>query len=203
MKNTIPEIIIFTKDKSSAFKIIKFINFHFNVDSYTIHKDFKLWLNNYKKEIPIFCDDNILNEDKNHDLKMVAELFEQNLVYLCTSSPEKYTDIFLLTRKINYILDINSNYNNTNLIKDIESSIPLKNEINTFQEKHKIKPLTAKEIAIALLISEGLSYNQIAELKHMNINNVRYYVKKIYSKLNVNNKIQASNKLKQKLIGQR
>lgn len=53
------------------------------------------------------------------------------------------------------------------------------------------EPLTERELEVLRLIAEGLKYDQIAEKLVISINTVRFYVKEIYSKLQVNSRTQA------------
>jgi LuxR family maltose regulon positive regulatory protein len=54
-----------------------------------------------------------------------------------------------------------------------------------------IEPLTDREMDVIRLMAEGLKYHEIAERLFISLNTVRFYVKEIYSKLNVNNRTQA------------
>jgi DNA-binding NarL/FixJ family response regulator len=51
--------------------------------------------------------------------------------------------------------------------------------------------LTSKETQMLLLFGDGKSYKETAEILDMTVDGVKYYVKRIYSKLGVNNKIDA------------
>ena len=54
-----------------------------------------------------------------------------------------------------------------------------------------IEPLTEREFEVLHLISEGLKYKEIAARLYISHNTVRFHVKAIYAKLNVNNRTQA------------
>jgi LuxR family maltose regulon positive regulatory protein len=54
-----------------------------------------------------------------------------------------------------------------------------------------IEPLTERELEVMRLISEGLKYKEIAGKLFISLNTVRYHVKAIYGKLNVNSRLQA------------
>lgn len=54
-----------------------------------------------------------------------------------------------------------------------------------------IDPLTERELEVLVLIAEGLKYEEIATALTVSLNTVRYHVKAIYGKLNVNNRTQA------------
>jgi len=54
-----------------------------------------------------------------------------------------------------------------------------------------IDPLTDRELEVLSLMAEGLKYKEIAAKLIVSVNTVRYHVKAIYGKLNVNNRTQA------------
>lgn len=60
-----------------------------------------------------------------------------------------------------------------------------------------IDPLTAREIDVLRLIADGLKYKEIATRLFISRNTVRYHVKSIYGKLNVNNRTQAIKRARQ------
>jgi LuxR family maltose regulon positive regulatory protein len=65
-----------------------------------------------------------------------------------------------------------------------------------------VDPLTERELEVLRLIASGLKYEEIAARLVITINTVRFYVKEIYSKLNVNNRTKAIELARQlKLIG--
>ncbi len=51
--------------------------------------------------------------------------------------------------------------------------------------------LTGREVEVLRLIAAGLKYSEIAGKLYITVNTVRFYVKEIYGKLNVNNRTQA------------
>jgi LuxR family maltose regulon positive regulatory protein len=53
------------------------------------------------------------------------------------------------------------------------------------------EPLTDREIEVLRLIAEGLKYEEIAQRLVISVNTVRFYVKEIYGKLGVNNRMRA------------
>lgn len=59
--------------------------------------------------------------------------------------------------------------------------------------------LSKKELQLLRLFAAGNSYERSAELLGISVNGVKYHVKKIYSKLNVNNKIDAIRAVKDEL----
>ncbi len=54
-----------------------------------------------------------------------------------------------------------------------------------------VDPLTDRELEVLSLMAEGLKYKEIAANLVVSVNTVRYHVKAIYGKLNVNNRTQA------------
>ena len=61
--------------------------------------------------------------------------------------------------------------------------------INNFQKKSKVEEvLTVKEINIAKELSAGLSYKMIAERVGISIDGVKFYLQKIYRKLDLTSK---------------
>jgi LuxR family transcriptional regulator, maltose regulon positive regulatory protein len=54
-----------------------------------------------------------------------------------------------------------------------------------------VEPLTDREMDVLRLIAEGLKYKEIAAYLFVSLNTVRFHVKSIYGKLNVNNRTQA------------
>ena len=54
-----------------------------------------------------------------------------------------------------------------------------------------LESLSEREMEVLILIAQGLKYEQIAEKLVISVNTVRFYIKAIYSKLQVNNRAQA------------
>jgi LuxR family maltose regulon positive regulatory protein len=54
-----------------------------------------------------------------------------------------------------------------------------------------VEPLTDREIEVLRLMAEGLKYKEIADRLFISLNTVRYHVKAVYGKFNVNNRTQA------------
>jgi len=54
-----------------------------------------------------------------------------------------------------------------------------------------IEPLTDRELDVLRLMAQGLTYKEIAARLFISLNTVRFHVKAIYGKLNVNNRTQA------------
>ena len=59
--------------------------------------------------------------------------------------------------------------------------------------------LTTNELQLLRLFAEGKSYEASAKILSISVNGVKYHVKNIYSKLNVNNKIDAIRAVKHRL----
>jgi LuxR family maltose regulon positive regulatory protein len=60
-----------------------------------------------------------------------------------------------------------------------------------------IEPLTSRELEVLHLMAEGLKYEEIGDRLYISLNTVRYHVKAIYGKLNVNNRTKAIEKAHQ------
>lgn len=58
-------------------------------------------------------------------------------------------------------------------------------------EIEMVEPLSEREKEVLALLAEGLKYEEIASRLVVTLNTVRFYVKEIYSKLNVNNRTRA------------
>jgi DNA-binding NarL/FixJ family response regulator len=63
--------------------------------------------------------------------------------------------------------------------------------LSEFQRSKNFDLLNRKEQQIGNLLISGLSYEEIAITSGMNINSVRYYIKKIYRTLKINNRTSA------------
>ena len=71
----------------------------------------------------------------------------------------------------------------------MESKTPISlEEVNT----HLINPLTERELEVLKAIAEGKSNQQIADELFVSINTIKSHVNKIYDKLDVNNRTQAT-----------
>lgn len=54
-----------------------------------------------------------------------------------------------------------------------------------------VEPLTDREVDVLKLMSQGLKYQEIADSLYISLNTVRFYVKSMYGKLGVNNRVKA------------
>jgi LuxR family maltose regulon positive regulatory protein len=54
-----------------------------------------------------------------------------------------------------------------------------------------VEPLTERELEVLALMAQGLKYKEISASLFITLNTVRFHVKGIYGKLNVNNRTQA------------
>ncbi|MCA9872214.1 MAG: winged helix-turn-helix transcriptional regulator, partial [Anaerolineales bacterium] len=68
------------------------------------------------------------------------------------------------------------------------------------QTSSLVEPLTARELEVLRLMAAGLTYKQIATRLFISLNTVRYHVKALYGKLNVNNRTQAITAARQQKI---
>lgn len=59
------------------------------------------------------------------------------------------------------------------------------------QPQSLVEPLTERELEVLHLMAAGLKYSEIAARLFISLNTVRYHVKALYGKLNVNNRTQA------------
>jgi DNA-binding NarL/FixJ family response regulator len=66
----------------------------------------------------------------------------------------------------------------------------VKHLMQYFQPTDRIKSaqLSVQEFKITRMLADGMSYQSIADLVSLSINGVRFYVKKIYRKLNITNR---------------
>ncbi|TDB61349.1 helix-turn-helix transcriptional regulator [Arundinibacter roseus] len=97
----------------------------------------------------------------------------------------------ILIREPN-LFDLQAKEVNTHGIEDDSYDQINRNYKLPVEKEVKKKPLSPKELQILELISKGQSYEQVAENLNMNINGIRYYIKKVYQKLNVNNSREAA-----------
>jgi LuxR family maltose regulon positive regulatory protein len=65
-------------------------------------------------------------------------------------------------------------------------------------ERNLIDALSNREIEVAQLLAQGLTYRQIANHLLLSENTIRTHVKRIYDKLSVNNRTQAIERIRQK-----
>jgi DNA-binding CsgD family transcriptional regulator len=82
-------------------------------------------------------------------------------------------------------------------VKELQSKANSIDEINqeNFLEHLNDYQLTKREIEVCALISEGLNNEEIAKRMFVSKNTIKTHIKNIYSKLDVNNRIQAMQKL--------
>jgi LuxR family maltose regulon positive regulatory protein len=92
-------------------------------------------------------------------------------------------------RQANFIRQVLAAFCDTELVPRPEESAIRSSSLGTIGML--IEPLTDREMDVLRLMAEGLKYQEIAERLFITVNTVRFYVKEIYSKLNVNNRTQA------------
>ncbi|WP_114676152.1 response regulator transcription factor [Bellilinea caldifistulae] len=54
-----------------------------------------------------------------------------------------------------------------------------------------IEPLSEREVEVLRLLAQGMKYAEIAEYLFVSMNTVRFHVKSIYGKLNVDKRVKA------------
>jgi LuxR family maltose regulon positive regulatory protein len=70
-------------------------------------------------------------------------------------------------------------------------STPMK---NLTSEDEWVEPLSERELEVLNLIAQGLTNQEISARLYLSLNTVKAHTRNIYSKLNVNNRTQATNK---------
>jgi DNA-binding CsgD family transcriptional regulator len=70
----------------------------------------------------------------------------------------------------------------------VSHTIVKKTLLRSIEEYKKLSKLTKNELNILKLVCSGMSYNEIAESMVLSIDGVRYYMRKLFSKLGVNTK---------------
>ncbi len=74
------------------------------------------------------------------------------------------------------------------LLQHVQQSSATSTNVNWEQEPSNSKDLTNREREVAEGLTRGMSYKEIAAKHFISINTVRYYVKVLYSKMNVSTK---------------
>ena len=69
----------------------------------------------------------------------------------------------------------------------LENSVSTKKTFQAITYSTKKKPFGIKGEEILALLSEGCTYQEIADRMEISVDGVRYYVKKIFHRLGVNN----------------
>lgn len=115
------------------------------------------------------------------------------------TEPEKYCRIFvdLGEPMANLILAIQKDHGSSPYIAELlsvfaaENLLPPQTEIPRLLESPQIEPLHKQEQAILRLMAAGLSNRQIAEELFLSVNTVKWYIKSLYEKLGVRNRVEA------------
>jgi NarL family two-component system response regulator LiaR len=68
--------------------------------------------------------------------------------------------------------------------------------LKQFSPKETFHELTKTEQEVILLVSQGLTYQEIAKKQYVSLDTVRKHLANIYRKLGVNNKVEAINKIR-------
>ena len=112
-----------------------------------------------------------------------------------------WLDIFVFTYALSYKVG-NSETEKTIDIKNYETELPFKNELQPketyfhFLKENKLvnNPLTLRAIDTLKAICEGLNNTQISEQLFISKNTVKYHIRNIYNKFNVNNRSELKEK---------
>jgi LuxR family maltose regulon positive regulatory protein len=72
-----------------------------------------------------------------------------------------------------------------------ENIIPGQQDISTSSDVALAEPLHEQEMAILRLIAVGLTNRQIADELYLSVNTVKWYIKRLYEKLDVHNRVEA------------
>lgn len=127
------------------------------------------------------------------------------VIFTASNSPDKIFSA-ICAGAIGYLLkDINFDYLETNLVAIQEKggsalSPQVARRILNYFQKGKIKKnadsikLKPKEYIIVKSLVDGLSYVDIGQALELSLNGVRYHIKNIYKKLQVNSKTQVIRK---------
>jgi DNA-binding CsgD family transcriptional regulator len=113
-----------------------------------------------------------------------------------------WLDIFVLTYAISYRMKIEKAYNNKQKIQGTDNTSTneqskLVDSFLSLLKKNTLttKPLTIREIDILELLCEGLNNIEIGDRLFISKNTVKYHIRNIYNKANVNNRTELKEKL--------
>lgn len=114
-----------------------------------------------------------------------------------------WLDIFVLTYAINYRMKIEKidksiqEFQDTGIKVPINKQPELTNTLLSLLKKNTVttEPLTIREIDIVTLMCGGLNNIEISEQLFISKNTVKYHVRNIYSKVDVNNRTELKEKL--------
>ncbi|KGL62954.1 LuxR C-terminal-related transcriptional regulator [Polaribacter sp. Hel1_85] len=100
-------------------------------------------------------------------------------------------------KNINTIAFLQSTIQNSNGGINNRKSLTLTIPYHTLLKENNLssKPLTLRELDILKAICEGLTNNQISELLFISKNTVKYHIRNIYTKINVNNRNELKNRV--------
>ena len=120
------------------------------------------------------------------------------------AEPEGFIGVFVEQGKsvavalAKIVQDLRPECVHTEFVESILAAFPesrLNDDLTLDPAREKlIDPLTERELDVLRLMVEGLKYKEIAAKLFVSTNTVRYHVKAIYGKLNVNNRTQAIEK---------
>jgi LuxR family maltose regulon positive regulatory protein len=77
--------------------------------------------------------------------------------------------------------------------EDVRGAVDFDMELKTVTQP-LVEPLSDREIEVLRLMAVGFKYQEVAEQLVISLNTVRHHTRNVYSKLNVNNRVQAIDK---------
>lgn len=154
-------------------------------------------------DLVLFCLDTEAAISK-YQIDLISLQFDQAKFILCADNLSINQVIEGIKYGISGFFTINSTVDQLDTVlisvRDFQAYLPpyiFKNLLNTLNINtvNSNNLLTKREAEICLLLQEGKTYEQIAEVCKVSINTVRFFIKSIYRKNGVKSKIQLLNKL--------
>src|SRR5690606_1740175 len=159
----------------------------------------------------VLMDINLPEKSGTELVRELRPLLENSQFIMCTSfEDDSHIYDSLKAGASGYIIKGDSLEEIINAIKDCHRggapmSFSIARQIlGFFHEKNEenagLEELSKSENQVLKMLAEGLFYKEIADKKNISIETVKKHVRNIYVKLQVNNKIEAINKLNQNKI---
>lgn len=159
----------------------------------------------------VLMDINLPEKSGTELIRELKPLLENSQFIMCTSfEDDSHIYDSLKAGASGYIIKGDSLEEIINAIKDCHRggapmSFSIARQIlGFFHEKNEenagLEELSKSENQVLKMLAEGLLYKEIADKKNISIETVKKHVRNIYVKLQVNNKIEAINKLNQNKI---